>query len=455
MRTFSLLYIQTSFDLSASCDRHTVASLYSYIINTTSTVPLHRLTVVMPSVTRYVEVWNCVQCGRENEQQAQCLDCMAYRPRDGDWFRRERRPGPFPENPSEAEQTQDTSRVTLLHQSLKEFLAKSDRSEDTELQTPASVEAADSLLADLKKRQKILEDTDDGASIISTTSDSLDSVFSVESSDTLATALTRESGFSDEQIQRAIRIFVLTLQNDELLAPLYEHARNDTRIGPNRLRRHIRGAIKAFAERLREEANDYLQHAASRLVQAKANYAARCIASGDDRLVRSPGSGEPLHLSIHDLEDSSEEETVERQVEHTGLEDLYAFRLFLTDSDAYTTLRADILAFCTKQSTSPKSLPAVEKSKLLPSVMPKNEMNRTWHSWKEDTETLARGLLLGFDRSLGAKASMFLLLDLIFLLTDDILIASGWLEPPLEVGWTRLRSQCVSFCSECVHSELH
>ena len=71
-------------------------------------------------------------------------------------------------------------------------------------------------------------------------------------------------------------------------------------------------------------------------------------------------------------------------------------------------------------------------------------MERTWHSWQEDAKELERSLLLGFDRLLGAKAAMFLLLDLFFLLTDDMLIALGLLEPPLGVDWTRIRCECVS-----------
>ncbi|KAI4647223.1 uncharacterized protein J4E79_010374 [Alternaria viburni] len=263
---------------------------------------------------------------------------------------------------------------------------------------------------------------------MSTTSTTLGSVFSTDSLATSITAFSKESGFSIEQIQTATRVFVSIVQDNELLAPLYEYARNDVEIGPNRLRRHIRGALKTFADNLKEKADDHIQFQASRLVHAKARHAARCIASGEDQNHQPQAN-------------SSEDEIAERAVEEAFL-DLKAFRIFLTESDAYAIFQADIHAFCTKQSTRIQNLPAIDTPKPLP--VPKDSTKRTWYSWKKDTEVLARGLLLGFDRSLGAKAAMFLLLDFFFLLTDDSLVALGWLEPALRVGWTRLRSQCQS-----------
>ena len=118
---------------------------------------------------------------------------------------------------------------------------------------------------------------------MSTTSTTLGSVFSTDTLATSITAFSKESGFSIEKIQTATRVFVSIIQDDELLAPLYESARNDIKIGPNRLRRHTRGALKAFAENLKEEADDHLQFQASRLVHARARYAARCVGSGDNK----------------------------------------------------------------------------------------------------------------------------------------------------------------------------
>jgi hypothetical protein len=289
--------------------------------------------------------------------------------------------------------------------------------------------------------QVILKDQDDSASDTSTTSDTRDSVFSVESLGTSATVLSKQGGFSPEQIQSATRVFISILQDDELLAPLYEVARNNTKIGSNRLRRHIRGALKAYAENLKEEANDHLEFQASRLVDARAGYAARCIASGKDQHHRPPIPGRARDQASENFEDSSEEEAMERPVEVTDLGDLQAFRVFLTKSDAYATLQLDLHAFFTKFPITSQNTSALHQPKLVPAH--ECNMKCTWHLWQKDTKILASSLLLGFDRLLGAKASTFLLLDIVFLLTDDMFIALGLLEPPLEVGWTRIRSECV------------
>ena len=310
---------------------------------------------------------------------------------------------------------------------------------------------------------------------ISTASASLDSVSSTDTLATSATAFSIGSRFSIEQIQNATQLFVSILQNDELLAPLYESARNNIRIGPQKLRRHVRGAIKTFAEQLEEEASDYLQHAASRLVQARAHYAARFIASGEDRKDHSPASGEPSDQISNDLEDSSEEETAERPADHTGLEDLQAFHLFLTGSDAYTTLQADIHAFCTKNSNPPSQMPIIDDlelksptaikkrqksdKKLLGIVLlvcgllgdpimtimgilggliiSRNTTTSSSETKKEDSQVPS------FIQIRLARAASYLMTDVVFPLTDDLSMALGLLEPPLKFGWTRIRTECV------------
>ena len=276
----------------------------------------------------------------------------------------------------------------------------------------------------------------------STTSTALVSVFSTDSLSTSITAFSKESGFSIEQIQTATRVFVSIVQDDELLAPLYESARNDVEIGPNRLRRHIRGALKTFADNLKEKAHDHLEFQASRLVHAKARHAARCIASGKDQNHLPQAPGVRYGQESKELEDSSEEETKERTVDDADMGDLRAFRLFLTNSEAYATLQKDIQAFCRTDSTTLQKIRADERPSL-PRI-PRRDMERTWHSWWEEIKGLARSLLLRLDQLLGVRAAIFLLLNPVFLLTDNILIALGWLEPPLGVGWTRIRCECVS-----------
>jgi len=310
---------------------------------------------------------------------------------------------------------------------------------------------------------------------ISTASTYVDSVSSKHSVATSATAFSVGSGFSFEQIKSATQLFVSILQNDELLAPLYESARRNSRVGSNRLRRHIRGAIKRFAEHLREEANDDLQHAASRLVQAKAHYAAQFIASGEGKKDQLPSPKEPHDQTSNDLGDSSEEETADWPVDHTVLEDLEAFHLFLTGSGAYTTLQADIHAFCTRKSISPPRIAIIDHDLELKSLTAPKE-KRTWYTLlrrplsvcsliaistvaaivvlgasiiSRGTVTLTNtngryGLFQSSGRIRLARVAAFLMTDVVFPLTDNLFMALGLLEPPLKVGWTRIRTECVS-----------
>lgn len=91
-----------------------------------------------------------------------------------------------------------------------------------------------------------------------------------------------------------------------------------------------------------------------------------------------------------------------------------------------------------------QDIPAINKPRLMPGDKDKGKY--TWRTWKAEVEVLAHSLILGLDWKLGAKAAMFLLLYVFFLLTDDVCIVLGWLDRPLEVGWTRIRSEYVSCC---------
>lgn len=323
---------------------------------------------------------------------------------------------------------------------------------------------------DVFENETILDDEDEDSSVASTAPVSL-STFA-ESVETGATALSRGSQFTVEQIQSATRIFISILQEDQLLIPLYESARNDTRIGPNRLRRHIHKSLKAFAEQLKGEANDQFQFAACLLVQAKANYAARCISGGEDIYHHPPASGHQRDQESKDLVDSSEEETIERSDGISELGNLRTFYLFLGNSDAYATLQARIHAFCTKEFKASSYRPITVELDWTPPTT--GNSRRTWYTWQKDAQIQAYGFLTvvvlaamgvlgapkkryslapGFDRVRLARAALFvalfLLIDVVFPLTDDPFMALGFLEPPLRVGWTRIRSECVSLLQRC------
>ena len=309
---------------------------------------------------------------------------------------------------------------------------------------PLGIATADSVTLAAFEGQPRLKSEDVESSTVPTAPDSLGT--SIQSVETEATPFSRDKRFTAEQIQNATRTFVSILQEDEVLIPLYESARTNIRIGPNRLRRHIRGGIKAFAERLKEEANNYLQFAASRLVSAKARYAARCIAGGEVRGYRTEASGKHRDHTINDFEESSEDERAERPADITHLGDLKAFRLFLTGSDAYTTLRAEIQAFCTKDSEPPSSKPIIDTPKLTTPTQTIGK--RPWHVLRDGVRNLARSLLLGFYWTYLARSALSFLANVVFPLTDDLLIVMGYLEPPLKTGWTRIRSECVGLLYE-------
>ncbi|KNG49877.1 hypothetical protein DDE82_001577 [Stemphylium lycopersici] len=276
------------------------------------------------------------------------------------------------------------------------------------------------------------EDKDDNAS---TSSLSADSMFSLESAETRATSFTNYSGFTQAQVEGARRSLVSILRDNEDLVPLYLSARVNPKIGAKSLRRKMRGIITTYAENLEDEASDHLQLSASRLVRAEASRVARCIASEDEKHLRDP---------VNRLLEDIDEEFQESPVEHTHYGELNAFCAFLRDGKAFSTLRAQIQAFC-----SPEITPSIDKctTDSAPSTKAANNlMEHTWVSLQENAQSIGSSILLGINSELLAKAFLLLLVDAIFLVTDDLLMTLGFLEPPLEVGWTRIRCQC--FCGK-------
>jgi len=175
-----------------------------------------------------------------------------------------------------------------------------------------------------------------------TRSSSPDSTFSAESSSTMATEFTQTSSFSVDQIQDATQILVYILQDDKMLIPLYESARNNPDIGVKKLRRRVRQNIKSYAENLRNEATDYLSFSASRLVRARAHYTARCIASEENHKQRQQLPESHFHQIIRDAEESSEDDQQEQSGQEREFADLAAFHSFLTGSAAFATFRAEM-----------------------------------------------------------------------------------------------------------------
>jgi hypothetical protein len=285
-------------------------------------------------------------------------------------------------------------------------------------------------------------DHDDGISMAST---SQESVFSKLSLQTLATTYFEQTGFSVAQIHNATRIFVSVLQDDEFLVPLYEMAHKSARIGTKRLRRKLRERVKVFADNLQDEARDHLEFAACRLVRLKARFAAQYIVAHHDLDRKCLPEQTNQHETSKAAEDTSDEELQEQPLNEREFVDLSAFHMFLTESAALATLRAEMQAFCAMEEKilliGKRGLDAIDLT-----LAAKSAQKYTWHTWHNDLQELHTMIVTGLEATLIAKAALFLTVDAVFLATDDMLIAIGCLEPPLEEGRTRIRSACVSCC---------
>jgi len=245
----------------------------------------------------------------------------------------------------------------------------------------------------------------DDSSVAST---SLDSVFSTNSSTnstgTSNTALSKESGFSVEQIETATRAFVSLVQSDQVLRPLYENARNDPSSGASRLQIYVRATLKEYAENLRKEAKDHLEFSASQLVRSKAGHAARCVANDSNS----------VQQSTKDVEESSDDEAQERPIDERQFnDDLDTFRSFLTQSKAFAKLRDQ-----TKNIFSPQPDPPAADTNVQEDVQSHPEIG-----------------------TLGARL-MCLSKETTMTMMANLLMSMGFLERPSKTGCTRIIVDC-------------
>jgi len=277
---------------------------------------------------------------------------------------------------------------------------------------------------------------------MSMASASQESVFSKLSLQTWPTIHSEHTGFSVAQIHNATRVFVSVLHQGDFLVPLYETGRKSTRIGTKRLRRKLRERIKAFADNLQEEAKDHVEFAASRLVRVKARYAAQCLATSHSLDWKDMPGRTSRHELLNVAEETSDEEIEEQKLNEREYVDLNAFHLFLTESAALVTLRADMQVFCAAEATPVFDKRGLEATDLRSAFQDATQY--TWLTWRSDLRALDTMVLYGMDAVLIAKAALFLAADAVFLSTDDTLIAIGCLEPLLERGRTRIRIECVS-----------
>jgi hypothetical protein len=255
-----------------------------------------------------------------------------------------------------------------------------------------------------------VEDAIDGSSTISTTPDPMGSLFSAESS---RTSMGGFSGWSmssrvlRKQLQIATRVFVSVIQSDQVLGPIYESGRNDPTLEPRKLRGYVFETLISYAHNLKKEAKDHLEFIASHLVLSQASDAARCV-SGDYKWTHGP---------TEDADDSSDDEVQEQPVDERQFnDDLDAFRSFLTQSNAFATLRDKTQLFYPFQpiitvTESPETLVGED-------IPQHTEGSRS-----------GKGLIRIFN-----DTAMFMI--------TNLLVSLECLEPPLETGWTRVKIEC-------------
>jgi hypothetical protein len=279
----------------------------------------------------------------------------------------------------------------------------------SEVQTPSE--------ATWETTELSVEDVIDGSSTITTTPDPIRSVFSTESSMTLIKVFSRRgiSEISRKQLQIATRVFVSVIQSDQVLGPIYESGRNDPTLEPKILRGYVFETLISYARNLRNEAKDHLEVIASNLVLDQVSHAARCI-SDDYKWT---------HGLTEDADDSSDDEVQGQSVDERQFnDDLDAFRLFLTQSNAFATLRTE-----------------TQSSYLFRPTVSVTESSETYvgEDIQEYTESgrLGRSLIRTFN-----STAMFMV--------TNLLVSLECLEPPLQTGWTRIKIEChVSQCLAC------
>jgi hypothetical protein len=315
-------------------------------------------------------------------------------------------------------------------------------------------------------------DSFDGSSNSSSYARSACSTASLASS---ATDLSKNSGYTAVQIAKATKELILILQDDEGLVPLYKRAIRDVLIGPTKLERNLRRFFKSYAEHLGDLAGDRLEHLASRLVRLKARLVARSIMEKYD--TGRETSQRVERSSRQEQEQSSDEENETHSVDETELHDLVSFRDFLVGSEAFGTLHTQIRSF-----TLPKTAQGGEVEAATENVETSHEDEKNSREEDglatEDVETTTgdiETMMKNVDNTTddiettvtdSTTARMFTVMDKAHVAQGRIsagcsrpfaklieftkgfagltLITLGYLERPIQPGFTRLRWQCVS-----------
>jgi hypothetical protein len=292
--------------------------------------------------------------------------------------------------------------------------------------------------------QQHVDDDDDTISVVSYTN-SIASIFS-NSAASSTTEFSTISGYSSGDIITASKELVSIFHENEIMLPLYTSALSSPAIGPERLERNLRRLFKTYSAHLKYEATDQLEYLAARLVALKARNLAKSIVQ--------KVSNSPVQLQSVDHEqysDSSDDEANTYPVNEEALADLIAFRQFLVESEAFTTLQAQLQSFVSptpagqlvpEYSNDNNKLDCIKRKKIIQNVKPfvrGGFKSGTWQCWQRDAGETAHTYLCNSDGLPKTTLLLYLLVDLVFLVTDQSLIATGLLEPPLCPSKTRLR----------------
>jgi hypothetical protein len=293
-------------------------------------------------------------------------------------------------------------------------------------------------------------DYDGGSSGPSSYAASVASVFSVVSLASSASDISRGSGYSAAQVATATKVLLSIFYEDETLLSLYKSAVKSQNIGPERLQRNLRRLFRAYAGLLESEATERLEYLASRLVLMKSAFLAESIV--EKLQARPVGAQSPRGERNEESSDEEDEnDTSSRAVNEEAFEDLDTFHEFLVESEAFKTFRDRLQAFIVPkpthlaqaESTSigaawsvEKFEPEVTKGDAGPNMV-------TWQIWRDDIRQSGDGLFQGTLVKTTASSLFHLMVDALMLVTDDLLIAVGQLEPPLMPNMVRLRWKCV------------
>ncbi|CAN9254485.1 unnamed protein product [Alternaria alternata] len=300
---------------------------------------------------------------------------------------------------------------------------------------------------------------DGAASGSSSYAASVVSIFSVASLASSASDISRGSGYSAVQIATATKVLLSVFYEDKTLLSLYKNAIGNENIGPERLQRNLRRLFRAYAGLLENEATERLEYLSSRLVLIKSAFLAQSIV---EKLQNGQvGARSPRSERNEESSDEEDDSSNTHLVNEDAFEDLAIFREFLVGSGAFRTFRDQLEAFVLPKPihlTHEELIGKREASnattmKPVPMKAVSGHRNvLTWQKWCRDAKLSTDGLFHGAYLETTATSLFHLMMDAISLATDDLLVASGRLEPPLSPNMVRLRWQCA--CGDSLHSDV-